>query len=245
MDRETGLDVIGFSSEDEQTLFDLEAQVRVFEGRDLLAISLLRMLSRGAGRPLPDVRPAEGYDALVDHAFELYWLGAVGAAGTVAGVAFELLMQTALSAPDRIWLEAQRAAGNQVKLNDVIAKVASAGGWDARRLHDFRQLRNDLAHRLGDDDSYSRDDGELKDLVYRFLLWLGLQHFDDAGHAALQDVPPGRELTYQQLLDEAQSVAIEAARRAETTQMTLGGQVMAPFGVAWVIVRDQSLPFTQ
>lgn len=245
MDRETGLDVIGFSSEDEQILFELEALVGVFEGRDLVATSLLRMLSRGAGRPLPDVRPVEGFDALVDHAFELYWLGAVGGAGTVAGVAFELLMQSALSGPDEIWLQAQGAAGNQIKLNDVIAKVASAGGWDARRLHDFRHLRNDLAHRLGDDAFSPRDEGELKDLVYRFLLWLALQRVDDAGHAVLKDVPPDPELTYQQLLDEAQSVALEAARGAETTQLRLAGQVVAPFGVAWVIVRDQSLPFTK
>jgi hypothetical protein len=161
VERDTGLDIIGFRNDDELTAFEFAAEgVPGERFEDHLGDELLRMLVRGAGRRLPGVRAADGFEALVDQAFELYGIGAVGAAGSVAGVAFEQLIRAAVMATDAAWLE-QRELTGHAKLTDLIGKLASAGGWDDGRLRRYQRLRNDLAHRLGDAPATPRNDDDL------------------------------------------------------------------------------------
>lgn len=246
IDRETGLDVIGFQSDEDSTAFDVAVEGIVEEPtEDLLGEALLRVLVRGAGRRLAPVRASSGVEALLDHAYELFGSGAIGAAGAVGGVAFEQLMRGSLIGADRAWLRQREAAGAHAALNDVIAKAASAGGFDAGRLRMYQRLRNDLAHRLGDAAGASRDDAELEEQVDRFLRWLADQRVDAHGVTTLVNAAPDPALTYPDLLQSAQTAGARAAKAARVTRMSFGEGVFEPSGFAWVTVRGPARPFTR
>jgi hypothetical protein len=188
---------------------------------------------------------SDGYAELVDQSFELYGLGADSLSGAIAGVAFERLMRAALDAPGRDWAAAREAQNQEVKLNDVINKVASAGRHDNRRLHRYRRLRNDFAHRLGDDDTRQRSADDLHAELGRFLRWLDRQTIDDHGNAALAAVNPSPELDDQQLYDTALAAGQAAADAIMPHLIRVEGDEFEPFGSAWVIVPDQQLAFNR
>lgn len=247
IDRDTGLDVIGFDSDEEAEALNMA--VAGFGSawdppEDLLGDVMLRLLTNGVGRRVPGVRAADGFEALVDQAFELFGIGAVGAAGSVAGVALEQLMRAALTGEDRVWLNTREREGH-VKLNDVIGKVTKAGGWDDGRLRRYQHLRNDLAHRLGDKLDAPREEGELREAVEEMLGWLDRQELADDGTALLVDVAPEPDLTYAELLDAARGAGDAASKTARATPITVSGSSFEPIGFAWVTVRDPKKPFTR
>jgi len=189
------------------------------------------------------VRSHDGYEALVDHAFELFWMGAAGAAGAVAGTAFETLMQNALIGDDRHWLQALQQAGNHPSLNDVIGKVAASHEIDDARLRAYQRLRNDLAHRLGDGKSAERSDDEIRQLVRDFLGWLDGQSIDDNGVSVLTRTDPDPALTHEQLFDLAVMAGNAAATEAQTSPMRIGSDRFEPFGWAWVTFSGEDVEF--
>ncbi len=242
IDRRTLLDEIGFADDEEATAFDVAVDGIVGPpAEDALGAALLRLLARGAGRRAPGARSSDGYEALLDHAYELFGLGAISASGSVAGVAFEQLMRAAV---EPSWLCQQEAQGH-VSLNNVVVRAAGLRSENAARLHRYRSLRNDLAHRLGDEPQAPRTDEELYEEVGEFLRWLDRQAIDDAGTADLVDVAPDPDLTYEELLAEAKQAGDEAAAGARVTPMRIGGDVMEPMGFAWVVVRDPRRSFTR
>lgn len=245
VDRDTFLDTIGFQDDDEATAWEIAVEGIIDPpDEDLLGESLLRLLARGAGRKVPGVRAADGFSSLLDHAFELIGARAFTAAGSVAGVAFEQLMR---AAADPGWLsqQDQLSPGGHATLNNVIVHVAKRGGWSDTRLHRYRKLRNDLAHRLGDDAGASRTEDELYDEIRQLLFWLDRQSIDESGAALLADVDPEPELSYEELIAEARLAGDEAARDARVTPMKISGHVIEPIGFAWVVVRDARRPFTR
>jgi hypothetical protein len=245
IERETGLDIIGFASDEEEMAMELAVSPLAGEvPYEVLGDALLRLLAGGAGRQLPGVRGSEGFEALVDRAFELLALGAIALAGVVCGVAFEQLMRAAMAGSNPVWIEERQARGH-VALNDLIGKLASTEGWDDTRLRGYQRLRNDLAHRLGDDTGALRGDDELYESVERLLDWLSRQRIVSDGTATLLDVAPERDISYQQLLDEALAAGNAAAAHARTTQMTINNEAFDPIGFAWVTVRQRNLPFTR
>lgn len=66
-------------------------------------------------------------------------------------------MRAALTGEDREWLRNAEASSEPVSLNNVIAKVVAAEGLPDARLRRYQRLRNDLAHRLGDEPHFRRE----------------------------------------------------------------------------------------
>jgi hypothetical protein len=245
VERETGLDVIGLDTDDEEMAFDFAIDSVPGDAPiDLLEETLLKCLANGAGRSVPDVRATAGFDALVDHAFELFGLGATVAAGLVAGVAFEQLMRASLSSADLVWLRSHEAV-KPVTLNDIVGKVASSRRVDDGRLRNYQRLRNDLAHRLGDLPTQTREDGALREAIDELLRWLNEQGIGEDGRAVPLHIAPDPALTNEDLLREARSAGQAAGLAATTTIVALGGARFEPFGFAWVTVRDKQRPFTR
>ncbi len=240
-DREFDIDVICPVDDDEATGLDWALDWSPGYGEDTLGDALLRLLSRRVGRRIPAVSASHGFDALVDHAYELLGLGAAGAAGTVAAVAFESLMRAALS-------DAETEAGAQpsspkTHLAKVIDRLATLRGLDPSRLHAYRGLRNDFAHRLGDANTGVREDDELYDEVAGLLRWLDRQQFQSG--FALVDVAQEPVLTHERLWQAARAAGEIAAQGAPTTPMQIDSSVFEPYGFAWVTVRDLRRPFTK
>lgn len=239
-DRETLVDMIGFADDEEAAAFEFATDGIPGEpDRDRLGPMLLKLLARGAGRKVPGARASDGYEGLVDHAFELFGLGAVSASGSVGGVAFEQLMRAAV---EPSWLAQQQQKGH-VALNNVIARALRLHRVPDGRLRSYQSLRNDLAHRLGDQPSGHRSDEELYDEVRSFLTWLARQHIDVNGAAVLVDVAPDPAASFDDLLREARTAGDAAASTARTSPMKIGTEVFEPFGNAWVVVRDPRRAF--
>ncbi len=241
-DREFDIDVIGPVDDDEASSLEWALEWAPDNGEDMLGDALLRLLARRVGRRFHAVSASDGFGALVDHAYELFGLGAPGAAGTVAGVAFESLMRAALA-------DAHSAAGiaegrsAKLRLVDAINELAKLRGLDPRRLHAYRKLRNDLAHELGDAKPAGGDEDGVYEQVARFLRWLDRQRF--APGFALVDLAPEPTLAYEQLWDAACAAGDAAAQAARTTPKQIGSSVFDPYGFAWVTVRDLRRPFTK
>jgi len=240
VDRNTGLDIIGCDNDEEETALRLASEAT----EDVLSDALLLTLIRNAGRHLRGARISDGFEALVDQAFELLAFGALGAAGAVAGVAFEQLMRAALTGEDRAWLK-EREANGHASLNDIIGKVASANGGEDKRLRRYQWLRNDLAHRLGDESDAQRDDEELVAAVEDFLHWLDLQEVTGEDAATLTELQLAEPLSYDDLFTAARADGDAAAVAAQTTPVTIEDEVFEPVGFAWVTVRDPRRPFTR
>jgi hypothetical protein len=241
--RETGLDLLAAPSEEEGMNFDVPAELG-FED-DWFERSLLRLLSRTHSRRLDPVGPDDGYDRLLDQAYDLFHLQAYGAAGAVAGVAYEALMQAALVGPDRTWLQQRQAAGDHTALNDIIAKVASKRRLDDTRLRRYQALRNDFAHRLGDASVGTTGEETVRERVEEMLRWCTAQKIDDAGEAQLVDVAEEPALSSAELFSEARTLADDAAAATRTRPMQIMNDVVEPQGFAWVIVRDAQSTFSQ
>jgi hypothetical protein len=75
-DREFDIDVIGPVDDDEASGLDWALDWSPDNGEDTLGDALLRLLSRRVGRRMPPISASDGFDALVDHAYELFGLGA-------------------------------------------------------------------------------------------------------------------------------------------------------------------------
>jgi hypothetical protein len=251
IDRATGLRTIAFEQEFDGYVFDLAfgwtAEER--EVAEVVDHMLLGLLARSFGREYRSVSAASGPRALVDHAAELLVAGAYGASGAVAGVAFERLMHGCLSAPDQEWI----AERKHVTLATVIDKVVKDRGWqDSRgRLDAYRKLRNDLAHRLGDDRDAGRlDDEALFERVDDLIGWLEQQPLGTVGEGLrleLVDVAPDPEIANGQLLAEALAGGAAAAAKARTTPFSVDGERIENGldGAVWVIVPDARRKFTR
>ena len=240
-DREFDIDVIGPVDDEEAEGLDWVLDPSPENGEDALGDALLRLLARRVGRRITTVSASDGFDAVVDHAYELWGLGAASAAGTVAAVAFESLMRAALA-------DAESAAGGHMsgpktQLAKVIDRLATLRALEPSRLHAYRELRNDLAHRLGDANAAARPADEIYEGVARLLGWLDRQQLQPGRELA--DVAPEPALTHEQLWHAARAAGDVAAQGARTTPMQIDSSVFEPYGFAWVTVRDLQRPFTK
>jgi hypothetical protein len=246
VERDTGVRIIGFRDEIDSGVFDfaMHGARHDAEYAALADEMVIRLLSQALGYRYAPVSAASGFAALVEHAAELLVSGAYGAAGAVAGVAFEQLMRASLSEQDRAWLA---ASTNHVNLGTVIDKVVSSRGLQPTRarLDSYRGLRNSLAHRLGDHGGSNDDD--LFERVDGFIAWLELQSVDDDGVATLVDVPAAATYTNADLLARALSAGKSAAETARTTPMVVSGQKVdeGAFGAVRVTVTDTRRAFTR
>lgn len=244
-DPSIGADILGFDSDEDREIILTTARLGLTdESGDPLPRLLLRHLTLQAARVFEPANRADGHAALIAHAQELLGLGAVGAAGTVAGVAFERLMNAALSDADREWVTTRLQAGKHTDLSTVIDKVTKHLGLGPhrRRLDDYRRLRNDCAHRLAP--SADTDANEvLEAAVAEMIRWLAAQ--DGADHVTeLVDVELPPELDWPDLHAAAVSAAEAAAAAATPTPMRVGTEKIleGAFGASWVRVRARQ-PF--
>ena len=242
-----GADVLGFDSDEDREMLYMAAYWSDPKD-DVLPRALLRHLSLRATRRLPAGSGIDDFDTVMEHAEELLGLGAVAAAGTVAGVAFESLMRAALVDGDRGWLAERAAVGEHVSLATVIDRVVKGRqlAGSRGRLDAYRRLRNDLAHRLGDaplDKTARRSDAEVYELVRDFVAWLAKQSIVD-GVAELIDIAP-QTTDPASLHAEALAAAEAAAAAIEPFATVVAGEriVEGPIGSAWVTVRDRQRAF--
>lgn len=240
LDRESGMRIIGVPDEGEQAV--LGSLVAFAGDDDRIERAVLNAIARDASRSLRNVKESDGFSELVDHAFELFHLGSVGAAGLVGGVAFESLMRASLVGEDADWLEVHEQK-QPASLNNVISKAVSRNQWDQHRLRGYQGLRNDLAHRLESDQPENGDHETLKSRIDEFLRWLDLQSVDEDGVAHLVNVAPTPEISFADLLKLASEGANASADAAQTTLMRIGSDVFEPDGFAWVYVRGKDRPF--
>jgi hypothetical protein len=248
VDRQIGLRFLAFDDEEDWMLFDLafdfaDSQPEYEEHADE---SMLELLAIRVGSRYPAVTSASGFKELVQHANELFVSGAYGAAGTVAGVAFEQLMRSALSPADEAWASRQRHAA----LAQVIDKLVASNGWQEvrSRLNRYRDLRNDLAHRLGDLASAASDQqSTLFERVDDLLGWLERQTPSATSPTVLVDVAPEPEIEPDLLLADAMQAGADAAAGARVTPAVIGGKRREEglIGAAWVTVADPRRAFTR
>lgn len=248
VDRQTGLRFIAYDDEYDWmtfgTAFDFADSAPEYE-EDADA-AMLELLALRVGTRYQHVTSSSGFDQLIQHANELFVSGAYGAAGTVAGVAFEQLMRAALSADDAAWAAAQRHA----PLARVIDRVIAANGWQSirGRLDQYKDLRNDLAHRLGDARATPlTEDSSLFERVDDLLGWLERQQLPPHGIAELVDVAPDADIESAVLIAAALEAGTNAAARATTTPAVIEGEHFEEGleGSAWVTVADMRRAFTQ
>jgi hypothetical protein len=241
-DPSIGVDLLGFNDESEREAFMMVAQ-GVLEDQfgDEFPDLLLRYLTPWVARSVEPATHADGHDALIHHAQELLGLGAVGAAGVVAGVAFERLMRAALLDADSSWLADYEAKGKHPPLAQVIDKVVKGRSLQERRarLDGYRLLRNDLAHRLGEEVQTVRSDEELFEAVDELVKWLARQDGENEV-AELVDVDLPPSLSYEELHDAASAAGSAAADAEQPVAMNVGKERIeeGAFGVAWVLVHD-------
>lgn len=234
-----GVDVLGFRDE-----FDEIWPFPAWEpdGDDHVENGLLRQLALSVSRNFRGVRTTSRHDDLVAHASELLGLGAVSAAGAVAGAAFERLVKRAAVGKLRERID----AGAYVTLHSVIEAVAPASG--DQRLMAFKNLRNDIAHRLGDhsDPAQQRTDEDLYDGIAGLIAFLARQKGDD-DHVVLADADPRPEMSPEALHLKALQAAGIAAAEAKPVAMTVGREATAEgvFGSSAVVIRDRRLAFTR
>lgn len=233
-----GVDVLGFRDEfDEIWPFPLCEP----DDDDHLSNGLLRQLALSVSRNFRGVRTTSRHADLVAHASELLDLGAVSAAGAVAGAAFERLVKRAAVGELRDRID----AGAYVTLHSVIEAVAPPSG--DHRLMAFKDLRNDIAHRLGDhsDPAQHRTDEALYDGVAGLIAFLARQK-GDADQVVLADADPRPEISPEHLHRKAFHAGEIAATEARPIAMQVGREVIADgvFGASAVVVRDRRLAFT-
>jgi hypothetical protein len=248
VDRLTGLRIVAFEEEFDAHVFHTAVSwSHDKEAAEAVDQMLLGLLARSFGRGYISVSAASGLSALVDHAAELLIARAYGAAGAVAGVAFEQLMNRCLSPADR-----ERLAGpKHTPLATVIDVVVKDRGWKQcrDRLDGYRELRNDLAHRLGDEPNAKLTDDALFERVDDLIGWLERQPLSAIGDERLElvDVAPDPKFSNSQLLAEALAEGEAAASRARTTPFSVDGEQIGEGleGTAWVIVPDARRTFTR
>jgi hypothetical protein len=248
VDRTTGLRVVAFEEEFDAHVFHAAASwSHDREAAEAVDQMLLGLLARSFGRGYVSVSAASGLPALVDHAAELLVARAYGAAGVVAGVAFEQLLNRCLSAADR-----ERLAGpKHTPLGTVIDVVVKDRGWKQYRgrLDGYRLLRNNLAHRLGDEPDAKLNDDALFERVDDLIGWLERQPLSASPDEPLElvDVAPDPEISNDLLLAEALADGEVAASRARTTPFSVNGERIEEGleGTAWVIVPDARRTFTR
>ena len=229
----TGVEILGFE--------DITESALVFEGGinlpglDMQQEALLRHLATNVSKSFEPVRASAGHDDLVAHARELLGLGAVAAAGAVAGAAFERVVLGALTGGALTWRREREANGKHVGLHRAIQHIDSRIGRDSRLMH-FKRLRNDLAHRLGDADagSKSRTEAELYDDVAELIAWLERQD-GDAEPVELVDLDSRPSLSPEQMHVDAVRAAGLAA---DGWDARAGGFHDGRNGTAAVFVRD-------
>jgi hypothetical protein len=229
----TGVEILGFEDITESSLV-FEGGINL-PGLDMQQEALLRHLAMNVSKSFEFVRACASHRDLVAHARELLGLGAVAAAGAVAGTAFERVILGALSGDALAWRREREANGRHVGLHGAIQRIDSHIGRDSRLMR-FKQLRNDLAHRLGDTGagSGSRTDAELYDEVAELIAWLGRQD-GDAEPVELVDLDPRPNLSPEQLHVEAVRAAGLAAYGWDARA---GGFHDGRNGTATVFVRD-------
>lgn len=169
-----GYETLGIASEtDESAFLDLLGQE---EGERVL----LRQLALNLGRWI-DAPDRTAFEEVVDHARELWALGAVGAAGAVAGTAMERLLAASLIPTRAEWLKAERPALGP--LIDAVGKDHGLPASQRAALHAFRELRNECAHAVGEEVEGDAE-SDLSRRVDEWLGWLEQQ-------AATPGDPPG------------------------------------------------------
>jgi hypothetical protein len=229
----TGVEILGFEDLTESSLV-FEGGINL-PGLDIQQEALLRHLAMNVSKNFEPVRASASHYELVAHARELLGLGAVAAAGAVAGATFERVIMGALTGDSLAWRKEKEAAGKHIGLHSAIQRIDSSleGG---SRLMRFKQLRNDLAHRLGDAGAQARTrtDAELYDDVAELIAWLERQD-GDAEPVQLVDLDPRPDLSPQQL----HVGALRAARlAADGWDPRAGGLHDGRDGTATVFVRD-------
>lgn len=244
------IDVLGFREEGEESLVFESHSLGLGEDEpDWIQAGLLRHLALTANRRFQSVSAAHGHDALVAHAEELLGLGAVSAAGAVAGVAFEQLMIQSITEEHREWADEQAATGRGLNLHQVIEKTTT--GSTRARLLTFKKLRNDVAHHLGDGGE-AVETARLYDEIRELLDWLG-EHDDRSVPVRLAPVGPWPRPSHQDL----HAGAIEHAEQAAASVSPLSIRIVSPvggdddvleegpFGSAIVSIRDLDRGFTR
>lgn len=204
---------------------------------------LLRRLALNIGRQLEQ---DSGFEGLVDHARELWAMKAVAAAGAVAGTAMEQILAKSLPASQREWAEGKT-------LGPLIDKAVKEHGISERQaelLHDFRELRNQCAHALGDSGEVTETNEVLSAQVHKWLEWLESQDSDAAESIGLGAIEvPAERPAPAALHAEADAAARAAAEAMTPLPMKLVGQDEAiPEGVcgdAEVLISPSSDPLAR
>ena len=242
-DPKIGVDVLGFRDEFDELWSFPPWEPEDEDHADHVKNGLLRHLAMSVSRRFAVVRGNDRHRDLVAHASELLGLGAVTAAGAVAGAAFERLIKRAVVGELRNRID----SGEFVKLHHAIEAVAPPSG--AGRLLAFKDLRNDIAHRLGDhpDPAQTRSDDDLYDGIAALIAFLARQN-GDRDPVVLVDADPRPVLSPEAVHANALEAAETAASQAQPRTMIVGTERISEAGLLGcceVVVRNRRLAFTR
>jgi hypothetical protein len=128
--------------------------------------TLLRVMGRNLRRWINEPKLNADVSRLIQHAYELRYIGAVRAAGVAAGTALELLLTQWSGIP------AERIKAERTMLGKLIVeaqKVMNLPQSTIIRMRTFSELRAKCAHALVDS---AVSDSQLGEEVDNFLAWL-------------------------------------------------------------------------
>jgi hypothetical protein len=235
-----GYEVITPEDETAATIID---QLGATEAERLI----LRALAFSVARRIegPD---RSSYSSLVDHARELWALGADQAVGIVGGTALELLLRKSLVARNpTVGKRAQKATlGPLVSLCGKHLPLTKPGtAW----LDTHRKLRNDCAHSVSSSATTVSAAPQLRDRVDQFISWLERQTDVDVDAliraidlAGSPSAPPTMEAALDTAFAAAR-IAAEAITPNPMVVVTAGSRYVLPsgsLGFAWILVRKPS-----
>jgi len=233
-----GYEVITPEDETAATIID---QLDATEAERLI----LRALAFSVARRIegPD---RSSYSSLVDHARELWAMGADLAAGIVGGTALEFLLRKSCVARDpQLANRAEKATLDP--LIGLCAKHVPLTPSGAAWLHTHRKLRNDCAHSVSSSATTVHATPQFRQRVNQFISWLEQQTDDDVETLIrainLEGLPKALP-TMEASLDAALAAAQRAAEEITPNPMVVtaegGARSTIPsgaLGFAWIFVR--------
>jgi hypothetical protein len=190
---------VGLVSDDEVGLMEVQDP-------DTAERLLLRRLALNLGNHFEHADARTDLKEIVQHARQLWSVGAAAAAATVAGTAMEQVLALSLGEADQEW-------ANKATLGNLIPKVVSRQRLSPEQgeaLGSFRELRNECAHAMAGEDEFAPLDSRVDD----WLTWLESQSVTGVAEkgialvATTPDPPPPVDL--HNMADEAGRKAAEA-----------------------------------